>query len=263
MKLKRYNSINKQSALPTVKNVIAVTSGKGGVGKSTVAFSLATMMHSLGLSVGLVDADIYGPSLAQLSGITDKASVRHDKFFEPHLFKGMPLLSIAHLVEKEQALAWRGPMASGALMQLINQTAWPELDLLIIDMPPGTGDIHLTLGQKSPLTGAILVTNTHPLSLDDYKRGKTLYQKLNVPIIGTIVNNLHAQKEIDTASFKDIFAPYLGLLEFSQDLYDATANSSLLREDQKGFDNIQALAQSVLKSIETLMLWQDIPFKVK
>lgn len=257
--LKRYESINKAQVIPEIKNIVAIASGKGGVGKSTIAFNIAAMAHAQGLSVGLVDADIYGPSLAHLSGISDRASVRHDKSFEPHLYKGMPVLSIAHLVDKEQALAWRGPMASGAIMQLITQTTWPPLDILFIDMPPGTGDIHLTLGQKIPLTGACLVTTPHPLSVDDYIRGKSLYSKLKVPILGTVINYLHnAQVECGAELREDA----LGILEYSEDVYHSTANSRSLIEGEKGFISVKNILSSLLKSMEQLPLPNDIPFKV-
>ena len=155
--------------LPGVKNVIAVASGKGGVGKSTTAVNLALALAAEGAQVGLLDADIYGPSQPMMTGTSGDVESRDGKLMEPHRAMGLQINSIGFLVNEEQAMIWRGPMASQALEQLIHQTRWEGLDYLIVDMPPGTGDIQLTMAQKVPLTGAVIVTTPQDIALLDAK----------------------------------------------------------------------------------------------
>ncbi|WP_047045163.1 iron-sulfur cluster carrier protein ApbC [Vibrio mexicanus] len=172
-----------------VKNVIAVTSAKGGVGKSTTAVNLALALAQSGAKVGLLDADIYGPSVPMMLGTLDeKPQIRDNKWMQPIEAHGIFTHSIGYLVDKSEAAIWRGPMASKALAQLLNETTWPELDYLVIDMPPGTGDIQLTLSQQIPVTGALIVTTPQDLALADARKGAAMFEKVNVPVIGMVEN---------------------------------------------------------------------------
>ncbi len=174
--------------LPNVKNIIAVASGKGGVGKSTTAVNLALALSAEGASVGLLDADIYGPSIPMMMGVTGKPESLDGKHMEPLENHGIQVMSIGFLVEPDQAMVWRGPMATQALDQLLRQTSWRDLDYLIIDMPPGTGDIQLTLSQRVPLTGAVIVTTPQDIALLDAKKGIKMFEKVGVPILGIVEN---------------------------------------------------------------------------
>ncbi len=174
--------------LPGVKNIIAVASGKGGVGKSTTAVNLALALAAEGAQVGLLDADIYGPSQPMMTGTSGKVESLDGKLMEPKRALGLQVNSIGFLVGDEQAMIWRGPMASQALEQLIMQTRWDNLDYLIVDMPPGTGDVALTMSQKVPLTGAVIVTTPQDIALLDAKKGITMFQKVGVPILGIVEN---------------------------------------------------------------------------
>ena len=174
--------------LPGVKNIIAVASGKGGVGKSTTAVNLALALAAEGAQVGLLDADIYGPSQPMMTGTSGDIESVDGKLMEPKRAMGLQINSIGFLVKEEQAMIWRGPMASQALEQLITQTRWDNLDYLVVDMPPGTGDIQLTMSQKVPLTGAVIVTTPQDIALLDAKKGITMFQKVNVPILGIVEN---------------------------------------------------------------------------
>ena len=172
-----------------VKNIIAVTSAKGGVGKSTTAVNLALALSHLGANVGLLDADVYGPSVPLMLGTTDaKPEVIDDKWMKPIKAHGIHTHSIGYLVDKAEAAIWRGPMASKALEQLLNETKWPELDYMVIDMPPGTGDIQLTLAQQIPVTGSVIVTTPQDLALADARKGAAMFEKVDVPVVGLIEN---------------------------------------------------------------------------
>ncbi len=174
--------------LPGVKNLIAVASGKGGVGKSTTAANLALALQAEGARVGLLDADIYGPSVPTLMGVKGKPESRDGKSMEPLLAHGLQLMSIGFLVGEDQAMIWRGPMATGALEQLLRQTNWQDLDYLVVDLPPGTGDIQLTLAQRVPVTGALIVTTPQDLALIDARKAVAMFQKVGVPILGLVEN---------------------------------------------------------------------------
>jgi ATP-binding protein involved in chromosome partitioning len=174
--------------LPGVKNIVAVASGKGGVGKSTTAVNLALALAAEGASVGILDADIYGPSQPMMMGITGKPESSDGKTMEPMVNHGIQVMSIGFLVAPDQAMVWRGPMATQALDQLLRQTSWRELDYLIVDMPPGTGDIQLTLSQRVPLTGAVIVTTPQDIALIDARKGIAMFQKVGVPILGVVEN---------------------------------------------------------------------------
>ncbi|WP_306582262.1 iron-sulfur cluster carrier protein ApbC [Dokdonella sp.] len=174
--------------LPGVKNVIAVASGKGGVGKSTVAANLALALQAEGATVGVLDADIYGPSQVLMLGLNGKPESRDGKRIEPKMGHGLQVMSIGLMVEDDTAMVWRGPMATQALTQMLGQTNWRELDYLVIDLPPGTGDIQLTLCQKIPVSGAIIVTTPQDLALLDARKALRMFDKVNVPVLGVVEN---------------------------------------------------------------------------
>jgi len=174
--------------LPGVKNIIAVASGKGGVGKSTTAANLALALHAEGARVGVLDADVYGPSQPLMLGARGRPDSHDGQTMEPHVAHGLQVNSIGFLVDDDQAMIWRGPMATQALEQLLRQTNWRDLDYLIVDMPPGTGDIQLTLSQRVPVTGAVIVTTPQDIALIDAKKGLKMFEKVGVPILGIVEN---------------------------------------------------------------------------
>ncbi|NUA25450.1 iron-sulfur cluster carrier protein ApbC [Cupriavidus basilensis] len=174
--------------LPGVKNVIAVASGKGGVGKSTTAVNLALALSAEGARVGMLDADIYGPSLPMMLGIDGRPESSDGQTMEPLEGHGLQANSIGFLIEQDNPMVWRGPMVTSALEQLLRQTNWHDLDYLIVDMPPGTGDIQLTLSQKVPVTGAVIVTTPQDIALLDAKKGLKMFEKVGIPILGIVEN---------------------------------------------------------------------------
>ncbi len=175
--------------LEHIRNVIAVASGKGGVGKSTVAVNLALALAADGASVGMLDADIYGPSQPHMLGIAGEQPVSVDgKTMQPLQAHGIQVMSIGFLVDPDQPMVWRGPMVTSAFNQLLQQTTWPDLDYLIVDMPPGTGDIQLTLSQQVPVSGAVIVTTPQDIALLDARKGLAMFRKVSVPILGVIEN---------------------------------------------------------------------------
>jgi len=174
--------------VPGIKNIIAVASGKGGVGKSTVAVNLALALRAEGATVGMLDADIYGPSQPMMLGIQGKPGSKDGKSLEPMMGHGLQAMSIGFLVDTEQPMVWRGPMVTSALQQLLNDTRWRDLDYLVIDLPPGTGDIQLTLAQAVPVTGAVIVTTPQDIALLDARRGLKMFEKVSVPILGIVEN---------------------------------------------------------------------------
>ena len=174
--------------LPNVKNIIAVASGKGGVGKSTTSVNLALALAAEGATVGLLDADIYGPSQPQMLGISGRPESMDGKSMEPMVAHGIQTMSIGFLVDTDTPMVWRGPMVTGALEQLLRDTNWKDLDYLVIDLPPGTGDIQLTLAQKIPVTGAIIVTTPQDIALLDARKGLKMFEKVGIPILGIVEN---------------------------------------------------------------------------
>jgi ATP-binding protein involved in chromosome partitioning len=174
--------------LPNVKNIVAVSSGKGGVGKSTVAVNLALALAAEGAKVGMLDADIYGPSQPMMLGITDKPSTGDGQTLEPLVGHGIEASSIGFLIDPDQPMVWRGPMVTQALQQLLANTNWHDLDYLVVDMPPGTGDIALTLSQQVPVTGAVIVTTPQDIALIDARKGFKMFEKVGVPIVGLVEN---------------------------------------------------------------------------
>ncbi|HEX8957607.1 MAG TPA: iron-sulfur cluster carrier protein ApbC [Burkholderiaceae bacterium] len=174
--------------MSNVKNIIAVASGKGGVGKSTTAANLALALAAEGAQVGILDADIYGPSQPTMMGISGRPTTSDGKTMEPLENHGLQVSSIGFLVDQDEAMVWRGPIVTQALQQLITQTNWRDLDYLVIDMPPGTGDVQLTLSQKVPVTGAVIVTTPQDIALLDARRGLKMFEKVGIPILGIVEN---------------------------------------------------------------------------
>lgn len=196
--------LGKQASIPGISSIIAVASGKGGVGKSTTALNLALALRDHGLRVGLLDADIYGPSVPRLTGVREKPTLNDAKKMVPIVRFGLPLMSIGFLVEEETAMVWRGPMVMSAIRQMLWDVAWGELDVLVVDMPPGTGDAQLTLAQQVPLKGVVIVSTPQDLALIDARRGIAMFDKVNVPTLGIIENMSYFQcPECGTRS--DIF----------------------------------------------------------
>ena len=178
--------------IPGVKNIIAVASGKGGVGKSTTAVNLALALAAEGVSVGMLDADIYGPSQPTMLGITGRPESKDGKRLEPMEGHGIQAMSIGFLIDVETPMVWRGPMVTQALEQLLNETNWRDVDYLVVDLPPGTGDIQLTLAQRVPVTGAVIVTTPQDIALMDARKGLKMFEKVNIPILGVVENmSLH------------------------------------------------------------------------
>ncbi len=171
-----------------VRNILAVASGKGGVGKSTTTVNLALALAAEGARVGVLDADIYGPSIPTMLGISGRPESEDGKSIEPKEGHGLQASSIGFLIDKDEAMIWRGPMVTQALEQLLRQTKWRDLDYLLIDLPPGTGDIHLTLSQRVPITGAVIVTTPQEVALMDARKGLRMFEKVSVPVLGVIEN---------------------------------------------------------------------------
>jgi ATP-binding protein involved in chromosome partitioning len=177
------------AGIAEVKKIIAVASGKGGVGKSTVAINLAVALRLQGLTVGLLDADIYGPSVPRLSGVSEKPeTIGHDKRLKPLEAHGLLLMSMGFLVPAEAPMVWRGPMVQSALMQMLRDVEWGALDVLVVDMPPGTGDAHLTMAQQVPLSGVVVVSTPQDLALIDARKAIAMFEKVRVPILGIVEN---------------------------------------------------------------------------
>lgn len=174
--------------MPNVRNIVAIASGKGGVGKSTTAVNLAVALHLEGARAGLLDADIYGPSQPRMIGASGRPESRDGKSMEPMVSYGVQTISIGNLVDEETPMIWRGPMATSALTQLLNDTRWQDLEYLVVDLPPGTGDIQLTLCQNIPVTGAVIVTTPQDIALLDARKALKMFEKVNVPVLGIVEN---------------------------------------------------------------------------
>ncbi|MFA4913956.1 MAG: iron-sulfur cluster carrier protein ApbC [Burkholderiaceae bacterium] len=233
--------------LPNVKNVIAVASGKGGVGKSTTAANLALALAAEGARVGILDADIYGPSQPTILGISGRPESHDNKTMEPLKGHGVQANSIGFLIDADSPAIWRGPMVTQALEQLLRQTNWDNLDYLIVDMPPGTGDIALTLSQKVPVVGAVIVTTPQDLALLDARKGLRMFQKVDVPILGIIENMAvhvcsqcgHAEHIFGEGGGADMArqydAPWLGSLPLAMQIReDADAGRPTVVADPQG-----------------------------
>jgi ATP-binding protein involved in chromosome partitioning len=220
--------------LPSVKNIVAVASGKGGVGKSTTAVNLALALAAEGASVGVLDADIYGPSQPMMLGISGRPESTDGRTMEPLENYGVQVSSIGFLIDPDEPMVWRGPMVTQALQQLLEQTNWRELDYLIVDMPPGTGDIQLTLSQKVPVTGAVIVTTPQDIALLDARKGLKMFEKVGIPILGVVENmsthicsNCGHEEHIFGAGggakmCRDFGVPFLGSLPLTLDIREQT-----------------------------------------
>jgi ATP-binding protein involved in chromosome partitioning len=248
-------------AMPGVRHVVLVTSGKGGVGKSTTATNLALALSRMGQRVGLLDADIYGPSIPTMLGITGRPVSLDGKSIEPLTRFGLKMMSIGFLLEDpKQAVVWRGPMLHGALQQFLNDVHWGELDYLVLDLPPGTGDVALTLSQRVRATGAIIVTTPQPVATDDVYKAVSMCKKVNIPVLGVVENMSYF---IDTAGVRhELFgkgggqavadfaeAPLLGQVAIDQKVREA---------GDAGIPIVQGLpdsaaAQSFVKIAEALV----------
>ena len=193
-----------KTPVPGIKHIIAVGSGKGGVGKSTTAVNLALAFAAEGLRTGILDADLYGPSIPKLLGIEDRPTVREDGIFAPHDAFGLKAMSIGSMLTKDQAVVWRGPMATSALRQLLRETDWGQLDLLVIDLPPGTGDIHISLFQQAEVDGVVIVSTPQDLALIDAKKAIDMLRRVHVPLLG-LIENMSYFIAPDTGTRYDIF----------------------------------------------------------
>jgi len=179
---------SKAAGIPGIKHVVAIASGKGGVGKSTTACNLALGFAALGLKTGILDADIYGPSLPKLFGLRGKPRQLGPRMLEPMERFGVKVMSIGFLVEEDNAMIWRGAMVISAITQMLREVAWGDLDILVVDLPPGTGDAQLTMAQQAPLAGAIIVSTSQDIALIDARRGIAMFEKVKVPLLGMIEN---------------------------------------------------------------------------
>lgn len=195
----------KAAGVPGVKQIIAVASGKGGVGKSTTTANLSVALATLGLKVGVLDADIYGPSVPKIFGITGKPRLVSGRTLAPMEAYGLKIMSIGFLIDEETPMIWRGPMVISAITQMLREVAWGELDVLVVDMPPGTGDAQLTMAQQTPLAGAVIVSTPQDLALLDARRGVAMFKKVEVPILG-IVENMSYFICPECGTRSDIFA---------------------------------------------------------
>ncbi len=238
--------------LPQVKNTIAIASGKGGVGKSTTATNLALALQAEGANVGILDADIYGPSQPRMLGYHGKPDSKDGKSVEPNVSYRLQSMSIGYLIDEETPMIWRGPMATGALEQLIRDTNWKDLDYLVIDLPPGTGDIQLTLSQKIPLSGAIIVTTPQDIALLDARKALKMFEKVNVPVLGIVENmSVHICSECGHA--EHIFGAGGGetmAAQYGVDLLGALPLELAIRE---GVDNGKPTVAMQPESTSSLM----------
>jgi len=260
--------------LPGVANIIAVSSGKGGVGKSTTAVNLALALAAEGARVGLLDADIYGPSLPLMMGIQGRPEAHDDKSFYAMENHGVKVSSIGFLVDTDQAMAWRGPMATSALDTLLRQTVWGELDYLVIDMPPGTGDIQLTLSQRVPLTGAVIVTTPQDIALLDARKGVNLFEKVGVPILG-VVENMAVHVCTNCGHVEHIFGadggrkmaaqykvPYLGALPLTMAIREQTdSGTPTVVADPDG--EVAGLYKAVARQVAVVVAGKARDFSAK
>src|SRR5206468_5281948 len=177
-----------RQSVPGIRNILAVGAGKGGVGKSTTAVNLAVALRQKGARVGLMDADVYGPNIPQMLGITDQPEVSDDKKMVPPEGHGLKVISMGMLVPPDQPVIWRGPMLHGAVQQFMRDVAWAELDYLVVDLPPGTGDVSLSMAQSVPVAGAVVVTTPQGVSVSDVRKAVAMFRQLNIPVLGVIEN---------------------------------------------------------------------------
>ncbi|MDQ0455003.1 iron-sulfur cluster carrier protein ApbC [Rhizobium paknamense] len=253
-----------KAGVPGIKTIIAVASGKGGVGKSTTAVNLALALKAIGLKVGILDADVYGPSMPRLLGISGRPEQIDGRLIKPMEKYGIKAMSMGFLVDEGTAMIWRGPMVQSALLQMLREVAWGELDALVVDMPPGTGDAQLTMAQQVPLTGAVIVSTPQDLALIDARKGIAMFKKVEVPVLG-IIENMSYFIAPDTGARYDIFghggarkeaaaisAPFLGEVPLTMSIREhSDAGTPVVVAEPEG---PQA---AVYKEIATA-LWQQI-----
>lgn len=245
--------------LPQVKNTIAIASGKGGVGKSTTSINLALALQAEGANVGILDADIYGPSQPRMLGYHGKPDSKDGKSVEPNVSYRLQSMSIGYLIDEETPMIWRGPMATGALEQLIRDTNWHDLDYLIIDLPPGTGDIQLTLSQNIPLSGAVIVTTPQDIALLDARKALKMFEKVNVPVLGVVENmSVHICSECGHA--EHIFGSGGGETMAAQYNVDLLGSLPLEMAIREGVDNGKPTVAMQPESTSSLM-YRDIARK--
>ncbi len=250
------------------KNILAIASGKGGVGKSTTAVNLALALYHEGFRTGILDADIYGPSVPLMLGIRDRPEVTEQKKIRPLIAHGIQSMSIGYLVDEKTPMVWRGPMATGALQQLLNDTLWDNLDYLIIDLPPGTGDIQLTLTQKIPLTAAIIITTPQDLALLDARRAYEMFRKVNVPVLG-VIENMSMHHCSNCGHQEPIFGegggkqlseqydiPFLGALPLDKKIREEVDNGKPTVAENPESANAK-LYRDIAKQIATKLLQKD------
>ncbi|MSR13887.1 MAG: iron-sulfur cluster carrier protein ApbC [Gammaproteobacteria bacterium] len=246
--------------LPGVKNTIAVASGKGGVGKSTTAVNLALALRDEGATVGLLDADIYGPSQPRMLGCPGRPDSRDGKSMEPKVSFGIQCISIGHLIEEDTPMIWRGPMATSALEQLLRETNWRDLDYLVIDLPPGTGDIQLTLCQKVPLSGAIIVTTPQDIALMDARKGLKMFEKVDVPVLG-VVENMSVHVCTNCGHAEHIFGAGGGATMAAQHNVDLLGSLPLDIRIREGVDNGRPTVETDPDSVAT-QVYREIARRV-
>lgn len=251
--------------VPGVDAIIAVASGKGGVGKSTTAVNLALGLKAEGLSVGILDADIYGPSMPRLLGLTGKPETVDGKTLKPMQAYGLSVMSMGFLVEEETPMIWRGPMVMSALRQMLRDVAWPQLDVLVVDMPPGTGDAQLTMAQQVPLAGAVIVSTPQDLALIDARKGLNMFRRVEVPVLG-IVENMSYFLAPDTGARYDIFGhggakaeaerlgvPFLGEVPLTMDVRETSdSGAPVVVSNPEGAQakTYRAIAAKVLEQLK-------------
>lgn len=254
------------NAIPGIKNIIAVASGKGGVGKSTVASNLATALVKMGFKVGLLDADIYGPSVPTMFDVTNEKPLSDNNKIIPVESYGVKLLSLGFFAGANQAVIWRGAMASKAIHQLLHDANWGELDFLIIDLPPGTGDIHLSIVQEVPVTGSVIVSTPQHVALTDVKKGVAMFQmpEINVPVLGLIENMAYfTPKELPNNKYyifgkkgvkklaESMDLPFLGEIPIIQSIREASdyGRPAVLQEDEMVSGIYMNLAKNMISSL--------------
>lgn len=253
----------RENYIPQVKNAIAISSGKGGVGKSTVSVTLAVALAQMGARVGLMDADVYGPNIPMMMGVTEPPKQKDNKLVPSENY-GVKVMSMGFLVPEDQPIIWRGPMIHGAIQQFLRDVAWGELDYLLVDLPPGTGDAQLSICQLVPLTGAVIVTTPQQVALHDSKKGLAMFQKLNVPVLG-IVENMstficpHCDKATDIFSHgggklaaEKLGVPFLGEIPIDPTVRaggDTGRPITIARPDSPAAVAFRGVAQAVAQQI--------------